>query len=141
MSDLITIHRPLKEVFGYVIDHSNDKYWKPFVTESIKITPDPIGVGTRFKITTTTRGYRRSGEVEIIEYDPYHSFAYRANDKIFPFIGQLHFSEIAAGTSLHGNVEFQAQGIWKLPQPLIVLFFHSQTKRTFARLKEVMESK
>jgi len=141
MDDLVTIARPLREVFDYLVDHSNDKYWKPFVTESHKITPDPIGVGTRFRITTTAWGYRRSGEVEIIEYNPYHSFAYRVNDRIFPFIGRLRFSEVPSGTHIDGNVVFEVRGIWKLLSLLPLLFFRSQTKRTFAHLKQVLESK
>jgi hypothetical protein len=36
-------------------------------------------------------------------------------------------------------VEFQARGFWKLLSPLPLLFFRSQTKRTFLRLKQVME--
>ena len=139
MDDLIVINRPIQEVFAYITDHSNDKYWKPFVTESRKISEGLIGVGTRFEIVTVAWGYRRSGEVEILEYEPYHSFAYRGNDKLFPFVGQLSFSEVTTGTYIQGRVEFQAQGLWKILSPLPLIFFRSQTKRTFARLKQVME--
>jgi len=139
MDDLVVINRPVQDVFAFVTDHSNDKYWKPFVTESIRITPDPLAVGTRFKITTTAWRYRRSGEVEILDYKPYHSFTYRGNDRLFPFVGQLFFSETPEGTALHGQVEFQAQGIWKLFSLFLLLFFRSQSKRTFTHLKYVME--
>ncbi|HXD10862.1 MAG TPA: hypothetical protein VN653_12430 [Anaerolineales bacterium] len=46
MDDLILINRPLPEVFAFVTNHSNDKYWKRFVAESRKITASPIGMGT-----------------------------------------------------------------------------------------------
>ena len=139
MDDLIVINRPIQEVFAYITDHGNDKYWKLFVTESRKITEGAIDVGTRFEIVTVAWGYRRSGEVEILEYEPCHSFTYRGNDKLFPFVGQLSFSEVATGTHIHGHVEFQAQGFWKLLSPLPLIFFRSQTKRTFDHLKQVME--
>jgi len=140
MDDLVVINRPIQEVFAFVTDHANDKLWKPFVTESRKISAGPIGVGTRFEIVTVAWGYRRSGEVEILEYEPDHMFTYRGHDRHFPFIGQLIFSKVPSGTHIHGNVEFQARGVWKLLSPLPLMFFRSQTKSTFARLKQVIEN-
>ena len=139
MDDLIVINRPLREVFEYLVDHSNDKYWKPFVTESRKITPSPIDVGTRFEIVATAWGYRRSGEVEIVECEPYRSFAYKAHDPIYPFTARSTFSEIPSGTQIRGQVEFQAKGLWKLFTPLFLLFIRSQSKHTFNRLKQILE--
>jgi len=139
MDDLITINRPLREVFEYLVDHSNDKYWKPFVTESIKITPDPIGVGTRFEITTIAWGYRRSGEVEIVEYNPCHSFAYKVHDPIYPFVARSTFSETLSGTQIHGQVDFQAKGLEKLLVPLFLMVIRTQSNQTFKRLKQILE--
>jgi len=139
MDDLIVINRPLQEVFDYLIDHSNDKYWKPFVTESRKVTADPIDVGTRFEIIITTWGYRRSGEVEIVECEPYRSFAYKAHDPIYPFVARNMFSETPAGTQIRGQVEFQATGFWKLFTPLFLLFIRIQLKQTFNRLRQILE--
>jgi len=139
MDDLVVINRPIQEVFAFVTDHANDKLWKPFVTESRKISTGSIGVGTRFEIVTVAWGYRRSGEVEILEYEPYSLFTYRGNDKVFPFIGQLWFSTAPSGTHIRGHVEFQAQGLWKLLSPLPLMFFRSQSRQTFARLKKVLE--
>ena len=96
-------------------------------------------MGTRFEIVTVAGGYRRAGEVEIIEYEPDHMFAYRVHDRHFPFVGQLMFTATPSGTCIRGHVEFQAQGIWKLLSLLPLLFFRSQTKRTFLRLQQVME--
>jgi hypothetical protein len=140
MDDLVSIDRPIQEVFAYVADHANDKYWKPFVTESRQVTAGQIGVGTRFEIITIAWNYRRAGEVEVLEYEPYSYYAYRAHDKIYPFIARLWFSESASGTQMRGQVEFQARGLWKALTPLFLMFIRGQTKQTFARLKEVIES-
>ena len=139
MDDLIIINRPIQEVFDYLTDHSNDKHWKPFVTESRKVTTGSIGVGTRFEIVVMAWGYRRAGEVEIVEYQPYRSFAYRANDPIYPFIARSTFSETPSGTQILGQVEFQTKGLWKLFTPLFLLFIRSQFRQTFNRLKQILE--
>src|SRR4030095_13176109 len=140
MNDLIIINRPIQEVFAFVTDHANDKLWKPFVTESRQISTGAIGVGKRFEIVTVAWNYRRAGEVEVLEYEPYHLYIYRGNDKLFPFVAKLSFSSVASGTLIHdGNVRFHAKGFWKVFEPLILVFFRSQSKSTFNRLKEVME--
>jgi hypothetical protein len=140
MDDLITIDRPIQQVFAYVTDHANDKYWKPFVTESRQISAGPIGVGTRFEIATLAWNYRRAGEVEILEYKPHSYYVYQAHDKIYPFIARLWFSESASGTEIRGQVEFQTKGLWKALTPLFLMFIRGQSKQTFARLKQVIES-
>ena len=142
MDDLITIDRPIQEVFAYITDHANDKYWKPFVTESRQISPGPIGVGTRFEIVTVAWSYHHAGEVEVLEYEPHSYYVYRAHDKIFSFIARLWFSESpsASGTHMRGQVEFQAKGVGKALAPLFRMFMGSQSKQTFARLKQVIES-
>jgi hypothetical protein len=139
MDDLVTINRPIQEVYAYVTDHANDKYWKPFVTESRKISAGPIGVSTRFEIVTVAWGYRRAGEVEVLEYEPYNLYAYRSNDELFSFVARLAFSTTSSGTLIQGYVKFHAQGLWKLLVPIPLLFFQSQTRQTFNRLKQVME--
>ena len=140
MDDLIIINRPIQEVFAYVSDHANDKYWKPYVTESRQVTAGRIGIGTRFEIVAVAWNYRRASEVEVLEYEPYSYYVYRAHDKIYPFIARLWFSESPSGTQMRGQVEFQTRGLWKALTPLFLLFIRGQSKQTFARLKQVIES-
>ncbi len=140
MDDLVIINRPIQEVFVYVTNHANDKYWKPFVTESRQISAGAIGVGTRFEIVTVAWGYHRAGEVEVLVYEPYSSYVYRSNDNLLPFVAQLSFSSTSSGTHIQGRVKFHAQGLWKLFTPFLSIFFRSQSKQTFARLKQIMEA-
>jgi hypothetical protein len=140
MDDLIVINRSIQEVFAYVTNHANDKFWKPFVTESRQVSTGAIGVGTLFEIVTTTWKQRSTGQVEILEYKPYSWYVYKSNSQPFHFVAQLLFSPTPSGTQLQGQVTFHAKGLWKLFTPFLAIFFHSQTKQTFTRLKQVMES-
>ena len=139
VDDLVIINLPIQEVFAYVTDHANDKYWKPFVTESRQISAGAIGVGTLFEIITTTWKQRITGQVEILEYKPYSWYVYKSNSQPFHFVAQLLFSPTPSGTQLQGHVAFHAQGLWKLLIPIPLLFFRSQTKQTFMRLKQILE--
>ena len=137
--DLISINRPIQEVFAFVTDHSNDKLWKPFVTESRQISAGPINVGTRFEIVTVAWGYRRAGEVEVLKHEPHSLYVYRANDKLLPFVAHLNFESLPSGTGIRGQVEFPVQGLWKWLTPILLKILRSQSKHTFARLKQIME--
>ena len=140
MDDLVIINRPIQEVFAYVTDHANDKFWKPFVTESRQISAGAIGVGTLFEIVTTTWKQRITGQVEVLEYKPYSWYVYKSNSQPFHFVAQILFSPTPSGTQLQGQVKFQAQRLWKWLAPLPLMFFRSRTKSTFARLKQVIEN-
>ena len=139
IDDLVIINLPIQEVFAYVTDHANDKYWKPFVTESKQISAGPIGVGTLFEVVIVTLKRRIADQVEVLEYEPYHWYVYRSNSQLFAFTGQLSFSTVVSGTHIQGHVNFHAQGLWKLFTPFLAIFFRSQSKQTFARLKQIME--
>lgn len=140
MDDLITINRPVQDVFAFVSDHANDRFWKPFVTESRKISSGPIGKGTLFEVVIAPGGRRIVGQVEILEYEPCHWYVYRADSRPFPFVAQMEFSSIPDGTHIRGHVEFQIRGAWKLFSPILLIFLRSQGKQTFTRLKSVLEN-
>lgn len=139
MDELITIRLPVEQVFAFVTDHANDKLWKTFVTESRMISSGRIGKGTLFEVVIAPGGRRIAGQVEILEYEPHRWYVYRSNSQLIPFVAQMEFSSVPDGTHIRGHVEFQTKGIWTFIAPLFLIFFRSQTKRTFARLKTVLE--
>jgi len=141
MDDLVTINRPIQDVFNFVADHSNDRLWKPFVTTSKQISAGPVGVGAQFEIGMIVGSRYRASIVEIVEYEPYKWYVYKSGAQpLFTFIAHLAFASVASGTAVRGHVEFQARGLWRWVVPFIRVFFKSQEKRTFYQLKKVMEN-
>jgi len=140
MNDLVTINRPIKDVFEFVANHANDKLWKPFVTTSKQTSTGHIGVGTRFEVGMVTWNHYLASTVEIVEYEPYRWYVYKSCTPPFHFVAHLSFASVALGTELRGYVEFQARGLWKLLKPLIKTFFKSQEKHTFSKLKKILEN-
>ena len=142
MDNLIVVNRPIQEVFEFMTNQSNAKLWKPFVTESRQITNGEIGVGTQFIEGIDVLNRHFSGIVEILEYQPYHWFAYKTREEPYPFslFAQMSFEETPAGTLIRGHVDFQGHGLfWNWLTPLIRLFFKSQSK-SFYRFKQIVEN-
>jgi hypothetical protein len=45
----ILIGRPVEEVFDFVADQSNEPQYNPQMVRAEKITPGPVGTGTKFR--------------------------------------------------------------------------------------------
>jgi hypothetical protein len=52
----IVIGRPVDVVFGYVADQGNEPQYNPQMVRAQKITPGPVGKGTRFRSAVTPTG-------------------------------------------------------------------------------------
>ena len=50
--------RPVQVVFDVVADQRNEPAYNPNMTAATKVTPGPIGVGTRFKANVMTVAVR-----------------------------------------------------------------------------------
>jgi len=52
----IVIAKPIEEVFDFVADERNEPKYNRQMTSAEMMTPDPIGVGTKFRAMMTGRG-------------------------------------------------------------------------------------
>jgi hypothetical protein len=59
----VVINRPVEEVFDFVADQRNEPRYNPRMLRAEKISPGPIGLGTRFRAETRTM--RGSAEMTI----------------------------------------------------------------------------
>jgi hypothetical protein len=65
----IEIRRPVEEVFDVVADQRNELSYNPRMTESVKLTEGPIGVGTRFRATVLSAGEPLPMVIEYTGFD------------------------------------------------------------------------
>jgi len=65
----IVIGRPVDVVFDYVADRSNEPQYNPQMVRAEKITPGPVGKGTRFRSAVASRGRAAGMLIECTGYD------------------------------------------------------------------------
>jgi uncharacterized protein YndB with AHSA1/START domain len=70
-----TIARPVEDVFDFVVDERNEPMYNPKMTRVVKLTPGPIGAGTRWSATVDSRGRPMPSEVEVTDYVRPHRLA------------------------------------------------------------------
>lgn len=63
----ILIHRPVQDVFDYVMDIERTPRWRPRMSEVHWTTNDRPGVGSRFEVVVRTLGLTVKFEPEIID--------------------------------------------------------------------------
>ncbi len=64
------VSRPLWQVWDYIIDPANDLTWIRALSDSRRLTPDPIGPGTRVERTASMLGRKVHYTTEVVGYEP-----------------------------------------------------------------------
>ena len=65
----IVIARPVEEVFDFVADERNEPRYNPRMLRVEKLTPGPIGVGTRFHAEMKTMRRQAGMTIEFTGYE------------------------------------------------------------------------
>ena len=105
----VEIGRQIDEVFGYVADLENVPEWNYAIDETRKVTPGPVGEGTRYR---QVRSVPRPGEeaLEIVDYVPPSDLVVEGD--LGPFRARLgyRFESSGTGTLLTNEVELTPNG-------------------------------
>src|SRR5436189_6149603 len=92
------INRPLAEVFAFVTDFANHPQWENNFLEGKRLTPDPVGVGTRYQCVLKVPGQRVMSTIDITEYEPNRSIGFRGDQpaRAKP-VGRVTFEAVEHG--------------------------------------------
>ena len=135
----IIIGRPVDVVFDYVADQSNEPRYNPQMLRAEKITPGPVGKGTRFRSAMASG--RRTVEmlIECIGYDRPALFATTTTMDQADISYMLTFEPGASGTRMRWSGQVRPKGVFRLLCPVITRMGIRQEQRIWASLKEHME--
>ena len=91
----VTIQRPAEEVFAFLADFENVPRWNYAIEETRKVSPGPVGVGTRYRQTRSIPGRSEEG-FEVTVFEPGKRLAMQG--QIGPFHATISYLlEAAAG--------------------------------------------
>jgi uncharacterized protein YndB with AHSA1/START domain len=135
----IAIDRPVDEVFDFVADERNEPRYNPRILRVHKLTPGPLGQGTRFRAETTAMG-RRAGIA--IQYTAYQR-PRRLESSIYmsaaDIQGTLTFDPAAGRTRMTWSWDMRLRGLFRLLAPIIARSGRRQEQATWASLKQFLE--
>ena len=136
----ITINRPVKEVFDFILDGTNGPHWRPGVIDVLQAPGTPLGVGAVFKQGLKGPGGRRiAGDYEIVECRPDEFIKFQVIAGPARPTGVYTFETVQNATRVTFTLHYEPKGLSKLMDPII-----GQTMRgevaTLSNLKAYLEN-
>ena len=105
-----------------------------------KITPGPVGTGTKFRSAAASRGRTAEMLIEITGYDRPHRLASATTMQQADIMYTLTFEPAGSGTRMRWSGQVRPRGAVKLLGPLIAWVGRHQERRIWASLKLRLEA-
>src|SRR5512136_410485 len=104
---IITIDRPIEEVFAYVGDAGNGPKWQKALVEVHRITAGPLGVGTQYSGVRKFMGRNVESLIQYTTYEPNKKVVFKSVSGSSPLEQTFLFESTAEGTRLTARLELQ----------------------------------
>jgi hypothetical protein len=113
--------------------------WSRATQEVRQLTPEPIGVGSRYLIVSRFLGIDIPLEVEVTEYELNKRVASRATSPGFIVNGRTVYSTEGENTVVVSESEIHPRGLWKLLNPMLPGMIAKSSARDYERLRAALE--
>jgi Polyketide cyclase / dehydrase and lipid transport len=121
--------------FAYLSRFDRAVEWDPGVEAGEMLTPEPVGVGSRFRLVARFLGRRIPLEYEIVEYDRDERIVLQAENGSVRSVDTITFEDSDHGSVVVYEAQLDAKGIGRLADPLLAIVFHRIGDRAAAGLR------
>lgn len=136
------IHKPVKEVFDYLLTLENIPEIMPNVVRLEKLSEGTIGKGTKLLETRSIRGREAKAEIEITEFEPYRYYTTKSVAGGITIIYKYFFSEIEEGTQVQFEANVGIKGLFSFfSRRALVKILKQEDGYLLQYLKEELEKK
>lgn len=137
----IFIHRPVEEVFDFVADERNEPRYNPHMCSAEQTSAGPIGIGTTFRVESTSRGRPVAMTITYTDYERPQRLRSLTRLSTMNIQGTLTFDPVPQGTQMRWSWELEPRGILKLMAPVIALIGRRQERSIWTGLKRYLEAR
>jgi len=121
--------------FEYISHFDRAAEWDPGVEAGEMLTPEPVGVGARFRLVARFGGRRIPLDYEVIEYERDERIVLRAENSSVLSVDTITFADSDEGSVVVYDAQLDAKGIGRLTGPLLALAFRQIGDRAAAGLR------
>ncbi len=136
----LTIDRPAPEVAEYAMNPDYDAVWVTGITEAEKLTPPPLGKGTRVKRVASFMGKRIDYVVEVVGFEPTSLMDMKSVEGPFPMDVTYAFEDAGESTVASIRIRGETSGFYALAGPLMSRAVKRNITNDLHTLKDLMES-
>lgn len=141
MTGEVLVHRPVQDVFDFAADLRNEPRFNPRMRWAKKLSPGPIGVGTRFQQRMRMPGRGADVTSTIVGYEPPARLAVRSHLSWMDTEGALTFAPVPGGTQLRWDWDVCWHGPVRALAPLLLAVGRRQEHDTWRGLKHYLEDR
>lgn len=137
------VNRSAEVTFDVIGTHVYDNHprWESEVLEIQRITPDPVGVGSRAVMVRRDFGRRTEVEYEVTEFEPGRRIAFHHPAAALDFNISFDVGPIDSGScTVQVDVRAQPQGWTRILEPVMRRAMPKQGDRIASAMAEVIES-
>jgi uncharacterized membrane protein len=138
---IITINRPVEEVFAYVGDLQNGPKWQKALVEAWRLNGGPLGIGSKFSSIRKFMGRKMSSVIQFTAFELNKKIVFKSISGSSPFEQTFLFEPMAGGTRLTTRLALQTSGLMGLAQPVIASGLKREVDENFGILKELLETR
>ena len=120
--------------FGYVSRFDRAAEWDPGVEAGEMLTPEPVGVGSRFRLGARFLGRRIPLDYEIVEYARDERIVLRVENRSVRSVDTITFEDDDYGCVVVYDARLDAKGVGRVTDPLISIVLHRIGDRAAAGL-------
>ena len=141
----ITTDIACEQVFSDLGHFDRVAEWDPGVTTGTMLTPEPVGLGSRFELRARMWGRTVPLEYEVIEFEPGTRVVLRAETPMLRSIDTITFAPASAvsdpdsgtpdATVVTYDARLEPKGVARLAGPLLALAFRRIGDRAAAGLR------
>lgn len=117
-TNTVHINRSTADVYAYLSDLEHIPEWNWAITDTKKMTPGPVAVGTRY-VQTRSVPKPASETLEIVGLDPNLRIEINGVLAELPAHVTYHLAEKGNGTELTNTIELEPKGALRLIAPAV----------------------
>lgn len=134
----IRIAAPVEQVFDTAADSRNEPSFNPAMTQVILVTPEPVGLGSRFVAHMGKAGMEM--RVELTEFDRPRRLGSTTTSSMMETSGTLTFTPDQDSSVMAWDWEVRPKGWFWLLGPLVGPLGLRMERRIWAGLKRKLEA-
>lgn len=140
LHEIITVPRPIDEVFRYTSNFANIEQWDPGVSESEKLTAGAVGEGSEFRVVVTSGLSSTPMIYRVTRFEPPNSVVLEGSGGPVHAIDEISFTAVKEGTRIEYTADITLSGLGGLFQPLMGGILDKVGKKALAGLKSALST-
>lgn len=119
LREIIEVQAERGRAFRYVSDFSNIEQWDPGVIASEKLTPGPVGLGSRFRVVIRFGLSQSAMEYEVMHFDPPARIVLEGEGSAVHAVDEIVFTETADGVRIDYTADISLKGAAGIAEPFL----------------------